>query len=488
MSNSVQKYCSILTYLEKHDPQLYDIIDQLCLARNFIPKRGTPGITFLRPDSAMLKEISRVAFGPDPEEAVAMIQSLIISDYLEKVSEFEDQKANIPTFLMTKLPVVSVKGKEVTLKGGQTITTDPKFMARKDRANMAVFVISGKPLDLSNGEPAQKVTAEAKPKKGKGHSRDKVRVKVRGGEEILLDRSQLWKNVCRIYCESYLSDHTGASRNPAVELLVTLYAAANEDERKRISFACSNDALASLFIVLRPFSTNQELYVSAETLSKAAEWTQSLQDIKSYTSHNKPVDLYQKIQVKGLEIVVSAANRVTGGYENENIRALLADQTVAANAMKKVKACAENHATYLRNTIEFEVKDVILTAEAEARIVFALWHNDAHPTLQTLLSRVNSDRCSLDKPYFLDYEDHKWLTTCRSASIPFFYSMIIMAVKSDAFYRPGLTSCIGGLTDVVNPEIMVRLAPPSLLMEATDTPSTEIESLTKALHEAGLDS
>lgn len=463
MSKHVKKYCSILKYLEHQDPALYDIIDQLCLARNFLPRRNTAGVTFLRPDKEMLNEISDAAYGNNPESAVNMIQSLILLDDLDSLSDFGAKKDDIPTFLMTKLPVDKVTDKAVTLTTGNTIVADNKFEARKDRDNMSVYIISGKPIDLSSGPKATMIHTKGGPKPKTGKGRGKKAKVVRGGREVELSREDTWHTVCKIHCDGRVS---GNSHDAAMELIVTLYACSDAEHRKRIELVSSCDTLASLFIILRPYaSKNVDLYVNDEAYAKAVALTAGTKDQLNYTTTN-PVEKYKKIMERGAALCAD--------HKSDDERVNLAISAAPATVFTKIKTLAEKQADIMNSLCGCtEFTPLIAAAEAEARICFALWRNRGHGYTDSaktdLANLVCKRKCSLNAPYFLDYTDPSWIKTCRGSSpIPFVYSVLMTAVRSDAFYLPCL-KYTGNLKSVITEaENPAALATESLLQVSAE--------------------
>jgi hypothetical protein len=172
MPRTVKKFCSINQWLQKVDRSLYDVVDALCLHRLLVPAHNTTGVTFLYPTDAKYKKtIFDAAYGDNPEMAVQILKSLVVKSYLPKTSDFLAQRDDIPNKLGQKIEIAAADSKSVTLATGSKLTLPDKakaFDARGDRANMAVYLMSGgKPIPL-NGKPSEGKYANGKsaPKKG----------------------------------------------------------------------------------------------------------------------------------------------------------------------------------------------------------------------------------------------------------------------------------------------------------------------------------
>ena len=258
MSTGVSKQCSILNYLSHADVGLYNLLQDLCIGKMLIPRNGSPGITFLRPDDKMLKEIMKLAASDEPEKAIEALQSLVILDNLSNIKDFDEKKSDIPTYLRKKLLVTSVSGKKVTLQNNAVIVPDPGFTARKDRSNISVYLISG-PLIPSDWPDATMTNA--------------IKIKEKkGGADLGDSRSMLFESVLKAFCDK--------PQDPAMELLAAMYGwacseeakAANDSDKLKdaIKSKASGDTLATLAIILQPYKNNPD-YVSNECLGKFRE-------------------------------------------------------------------------------------------------------------------------------------------------------------------------------------------------------------------------
>jgi hypothetical protein len=161
----MQKFPKIISYLEAHRPDVFELFNTLGMHGDLNPKRAG-SITFLCPDAALAAEIKAVIEGPNPENATDMLASLILTDLYGSPSDMTD--GNVRTHLGKLLPVKRIGSKDVSLTNGALVSPhiDPPFIpfsrkAAAKRDNMAVWMYSGPMWDYENGESADAV----KPKK-----------------------------------------------------------------------------------------------------------------------------------------------------------------------------------------------------------------------------------------------------------------------------------------------------------------------------------
>lgn len=422
MSKSVQKHCSILNYIRNEDSELYDLVQDLCIGRIFVPRRGTSGLTFLRPDKSLLAQIKKMASGDDPEEAVAVLQSMILLDYLPKLDDFEDKKSDIPTFLRKKLPVATVDGKKVTLKNGAEIVPDKNFEARKDRSTIAVYVIS-KALVPTDTEVATFANAKSAPKK------------VKGGAEYGLTKAALFDAVLKEYCGSNNVD-------PALETLVSLCIFLSKHGNdfpgvlEAVQSQLSDDTIASLAVVLQPYrTTGKEDYIS-DALYQKWRTSNNVGDYKNlpYCYAKRPAALYEQFRGKATAACGEDIGKIRAA------RQLLVDQSAKINIVKNLHEFYKNiqptltKMPALRLAIISDAKCAL--AEAELRVISAILHDNASS------GRPNYDEahtwfcvnCNLNCPYMCNNKE-----LVASGNVAFFYSTTFLIARTEVIiYLPGL--------------------------------------------------
>jgi hypothetical protein len=141
----MQKYPTIIEYLQSNEPAIYEIIECLNMRSSFTPRRGSSGITFLVPTAKYVEEIKKQMDGTEPETALDMMFSLIIPTLLKTP---DDWKGEIGNLLSKKVEVESVEGKTVKIKSG-TVTLNKNFIpfdryGTAPRGNMAIWNLDGK--------------------------------------------------------------------------------------------------------------------------------------------------------------------------------------------------------------------------------------------------------------------------------------------------------------------------------------------------------
>ena len=283
----VKKFCSLSNYLRKVDPNFYDLIQDLCMGRMLIPRKNTSGITLLRPDKNLLKDLQKKAYGKDPMDAVDYIKSLVLLEYLPNIRDFDKHKKDIPTYMRRKLPINKVGANEVTLNNKAKIKPDKDFEARSDRKNIAVYLLSGE-LVPTNGAPSSGPKKLNKRPKGKVGGYDGENITsgyFTGGGDFKTgtSRREFFSRILKEHFKFLYDEKTG--RDVALEVLVTIalwYKYKNKDaEYKRIINQFSYDTISSLCTILRPYNDNCELYIND------SDW----EDIKN-VSHNAGITLY----------------------------------------------------------------------------------------------------------------------------------------------------------------------------------------------------
>lgn len=117
-SIAMKKYLSIGKFLENNNAHFYEALDCLEMLGAIHPRMGK-SITFLNPDKKLVDEIIKKAGSDDPEEAIEMVQSLILQGEYKTGADFEKFKSDIPTLYGSKLVVKGVKGDTVEIDGGK---------------------------------------------------------------------------------------------------------------------------------------------------------------------------------------------------------------------------------------------------------------------------------------------------------------------------------------------------------------------------------
>lgn len=169
----LRKFCSLLTYLEHTNRDLYDTVHDLCGNSEFTT-RGGKSITLLVPKegSAFHNKIINEAYGDNPLKAMAMIKACILTQQytdadgvpdLDKLRESEDECSN-SLFQTLTINKSESSSSHVVLenKDGSkvTIIKDNKFIPLYNNARFAVFLIESGEIGISNSPVKKKEATE----------------------------------------------------------------------------------------------------------------------------------------------------------------------------------------------------------------------------------------------------------------------------------------------------------------------------------------
>lgn len=166
---SLKKFCSLLTYIEHRNRELYDAIHDLCLTGAFNTRRGR-SITFLmpHPKSSFHTKIINSAYGADPDLAANLIRACLLTVHIKTIDEFAKvDGGKLPNELKQELEVEKAGKSEVVLKNGNaTIIADGSFAPLYETSRFGVFVIKSGELSTDNSSaPDRNSTPRSKKKK-----------------------------------------------------------------------------------------------------------------------------------------------------------------------------------------------------------------------------------------------------------------------------------------------------------------------------------
>lgn len=431
MSKGVHKHCSVLNYIRHADEELHELIQDLCIGRMFVPKRGSPGITFLRPDKSLLKEIQKMAAGDNPEEAVEALQALVLLDHISSIKEFDDKRSDIPTYLRQKLPVMSADGKKVVLKNGAEISPDKDFEPRGDRANINVYLLT-KALVPPKTEDSD--FSNAKVKKSKKE----------GGADLGYCRADLFKAVL---------DATKSDREPAMEILVELHRfLGTKPEWKQhqdlVASQCSYDALASLAIVLQPYKTSGVMYLENDVVKSFID-DMNMSDGGKYKANAHLFGLTGDV-AEAYDKLVNAMHPSAADITERLTK--LSASVGKLNVVQKIRTFLDES----KGLVGIPPQRLTLSknekfAEAELRVLSAIAFDNNDGDMYILRSLY--EKCKLDTPYMCDDPDF-----IKGSNIGFYYSTVYLIARSDALmYVPGVAVKGVGLDRIFDESNLVSI-------------------------------
>lgn len=409
MSKSVNKHCSILNYLEDKDPTLYKIIKHLCMGGMFKVRKHSSGLTFLRPDSNLVDKLKKLAYGDNPEEAVQVIQSMILLDNLESLDDFANNKDDISTFLRKKLPVASANSKSVMLTNGAEIRVDDDFDSRNDK-NISVHLLS-KEFVPTDTEPASGSNNKPKVKK------------MMGGADYNGGRAKLFINV--------LIEHARCEkRNPSLEVLVNLMQYLENSRSSLLSGVMSQlsgDTIASLAIVLQPFRSAHTYIDDATYNAWAASSTRKETSLYYYGS--APLAYYAR---KMQEAAVGKKEAMKKLKEDQEALVGDASKPTIVKGIMGLYANLTNY-SYPHNNA------VLAFAEAELRVFSTLLQQNFTYFDAAELLDLFQNKCTLESPYIC--QDRQLV---MGANVGFYYSTVYLLARSDALvYIPKYADEVG---------------------------------------------
>lgn len=137
------KTSKLTQYLKQIDDELYQVFDDLCLFSLF-RIRGS-GVTFLYPaDKTYRRSIINKAYSNNPEDAVDMVKSLVLLDYLPTTTEFANKRDDIPNAHCKRVVITTADNQTVVLASGHTLTVDKNFTQYRQDDPVAVYTMEGK--------------------------------------------------------------------------------------------------------------------------------------------------------------------------------------------------------------------------------------------------------------------------------------------------------------------------------------------------------
>ena len=141
------KFCRIFQWVENKDREFAEAIKDLCMEGALTPFGKSTGVTFLFPDKKFRKEIIDKAYSDDADDAIKLINTLIIPDNLKQSSEFKNRPVGGRHGVLYK--VVSTDNGRVTFEGGATIVAAKDFNTLAKRDSIAVWLLESGRLPLT---------------------------------------------------------------------------------------------------------------------------------------------------------------------------------------------------------------------------------------------------------------------------------------------------------------------------------------------------
>ena len=421
MSKKVRKHCSIINYLRQNHEDIYELVQDLCLTKMFVPQRDQ-GVTFLLPGKEALAEIKKLAYSDTPENAVVELNKLVLRTYVSTLSDFTN--ADLVTYNWLSLKVDDKSNAKnnanvVMLPGGAKVTANKDFETRKDRSgNMAIYNID-KLYDSTGLQPREKKLPPMK--KGGADLND-------NGTGAPLSRFALFEKILKDHCT-----HCN-NRDVAMEMLVSMYDWAvknNQELAKLIKSQCSYDTLASLAVILQPYKADPT-YIQTDVLNKMISGIMGDGDFRTSIHYTLIENCAEKY--KNLAGSTEYNQLIKEINETKNEQASEMAKPTAVNVLKD----AYNKLVTFTNsdkvpTLRKTDNKTLLLAESELRVLSALLQENSSLGLESDDLIALFQKCNLNHVYMCN--DSQFV---NSASIGFYYSTVNLILRSDAFfYLPG---------------------------------------------------
>lgn len=153
-------FCRISDYVAHVDPELAQVIKDVCAEMSLNSMKGKNGITFLLPeDKAFRAELFKLAYSDkvdDVMKALNMLNALIIRDGFRTAAEWTAKDRFLANALYPPqaVKVKSASGKEVVFENGAKAVLDDKFVSMPDRKKpLAVWRLVSGSIPVTTDKP-----------------------------------------------------------------------------------------------------------------------------------------------------------------------------------------------------------------------------------------------------------------------------------------------------------------------------------------------
>ncbi|AAA65323.1 pCP530R [African swine fever virus] len=254
MPSNMKQFCKISVWLQQHDPDLLEIINNLCMLGNLSAAKYKHGVTFIYPKQAKIRdEIKKHAYSNDPSQAIKTLESLILPFYIPTPAEFTGE---IGSYTGVKLEVEKTEANKVILKNGEAVLVPAAdFKPFPDR-RLAVWIMESGSMPLE-GPPYKRK------KEGGGNDppvpkhispytpRTRIAIEVEKAFDDCM--RQNWCSVNNPYLAKSVSLLSFLSLNHPTEFIKVL---------PLIDF----DPLVTFYLLLEPYKTHGDDFLIPETI------------------------------------------------------------------------------------------------------------------------------------------------------------------------------------------------------------------------------
>lgn len=324
-----KSYKDIISFLEKKDSKLHEIITDLCISKS-LSYKGLDGITFLYPGKkGEYREKLATAYEEDDEDtACNIINSLIITLPLENTEDFMRHRDDIPNRLNQIIEIERVTNREVILKSGAKLTKNEKFSSSKP-----YYV-----YDITNGEvPLDGPTSK--------HKYDKIKKKKKNSESATpMVESRRGYLVKKLY-----NDSISGGKNVYCKYMASLLAYIKENYPSifsRVAPVIDMSPLITFFLLIEPFKTKGTDYMIEDNIIN--DW------LDNRSNPKQPTVVYSDI-LEGLAERDDAAIFSDAVDVFEAIKST--GQGFIGGGMKKAKFCTKVRDFYTKVMKNNEIDD-----------------------------------------------------------------------------------------------------------------------------------
>ena len=246
------KQCRIYQWIEKQDSDFAEAIRDLCLEGALSPGGRSVGVTFLYPkDKAYRQEIIEKAYSADADEAVKLVESLIIPAPLISGADFN--RAPVGSRLGVAYAVESADNKQVKLAGGVELALAEDFHPLARRAgDIAVWIVTKGRLPLA-GE-AYKAPRPGRSAKGGAARHGGAEAGMLGSRPLLAAAVELEFDRCML-------QGNGRAHNPYLAKVVSLLCwlrAKSADTYLKVLPVIDYDPVVTFYLLVEPYKTSGE--------------------------------------------------------------------------------------------------------------------------------------------------------------------------------------------------------------------------------------
>jgi hypothetical protein len=391
----------LISFIENENPELFEIIQDLCLSRMFLLKKKIIGITFLMPNSELMKKIKHLN-NEDPEQLVPILQSLILLMNLPTIRYFEKYMNDIPTFLQKKLPIEKIEKNKIILNNGSIIIPNNNY-SNKFKGPFSVYNITNDFVPINSNSADYSNINSIKENKRIQPNED--------NDEF--SRHELFQHLFNNYKKN--------KRDTFLEVIVSAYDWAEKNDKKDlmqlIKEQSSYDTLASAHIIFQPYKENHNLYLKDEEF---IDWCHYQKYFKYYCDMTKgnPIDRYISL----LENIDTDANIKHIYKQRKHAEETSSKPTIINILLKSINEITK----YVCSLRQKHYNNTNLAiSETELRVISSIMYDNESEINEYQI--MFSKKLKLDEPFYLTNK------AMKSCNIGFYYSTAYLAIRSNGY-------------------------------------------------------